>query len=107
MTSPRSYVRLVPWIAVGIAALAALHFLDTASLLTAQLERIRGLGPWGPVAFIALYVLVHRALPARLRTHPRSRRRVRGGAGLGDSLSRQDGRAQQPPARIGEPSACE
>jgi uncharacterized membrane protein YdjX (TVP38/TMEM64 family) len=57
VTSPGSYVRLVPWIAVGIAALAALHFLDTASLLTAQLERIRGLGPWGPVAFIALYVL--------------------------------------------------
>lgn len=45
-------------IAVAVAALLVLaYLLDARAWLLSALEWIRGLGPWGPVAFCALYVL--------------------------------------------------
>lgn len=49
---------------IGFAALllaaivASLVFLPVQEDIKWSLERIRSLGPWGPVLFVALYVLV-------------------------------------------------
>ena len=53
----RSRAWLGLWIAAGLVVIGALRYLDTGALLAAQLEWVRGLGPWGPLAFVALYVL--------------------------------------------------
>jgi uncharacterized membrane protein YdjX (TVP38/TMEM64 family) len=42
---------------VLLAALALAGALDAPALLREALERIRALGPWGPVAFVVLYVV--------------------------------------------------
>lgn len=45
-------------IAVAVAALLLLaYLLDARAWLASALEWIRGLGPWGPVAFCVLYVV--------------------------------------------------
>ena len=45
-------------IAAGVAVLLLLaYLLDARAWLVSALEWIRGLGPWGPVAFCALYVV--------------------------------------------------
>lgn len=59
MTSQRGGGRArVVALAVGVAALLLLaYLLDARAWLVSALEWIYGLGPWGPVAFCALYVL--------------------------------------------------
>lgn len=59
MTSQRDGGRArVVAFAVGVAALLLLaYLLDARAWLVSALEWIHGLGPWGPVAFCALYVL--------------------------------------------------
>lgn len=44
------------WVAVALALLVAARTANAPALLRAALEWITGLGPWGPVAFVVLYV---------------------------------------------------
>ena len=59
MTSQRGGGRArVVAIAAGVAALLLVaHLLDARAWLVSALEWIRGLGPWAPVVFCALYVV--------------------------------------------------
>lgn len=59
MTSQRGGGRArVIAIAVAVASVLLLaHFLDARAWLVSALEWIRGLGPWAPVVFCALYVV--------------------------------------------------
>jgi uncharacterized membrane protein YdjX (TVP38/TMEM64 family) len=49
--------RLALGVALVIAVLALGRALDAPGLLHAALERVRDLGPWGPVLFVGLYVV--------------------------------------------------
>ncbi len=44
------------WVAVALALLVAARAVDAPALLRAGLAWITGLGPWGPVVFVVLYV---------------------------------------------------
>lgn len=48
--------RIALWVAVALALLVAARAADAPALLRAALEWIQGLGPWGLVVFVVLYV---------------------------------------------------
>ncbi len=51
-----SKAKLVLWIVVIVALLAAAWYFDAQALLKSALDGIARLGPWGPVIFVLLYV---------------------------------------------------
>jgi len=48
--------KLVLWALVIVGLLAAARYFDAPALLRRALDAIAGLGPWGPVLFVVLYV---------------------------------------------------
>ena len=53
----RSRARLGLWAGLAIAAIVIARYLGAVELLRATLEWTKGLGPLGPIVFIAIYVL--------------------------------------------------
>jgi uncharacterized membrane protein YdjX (TVP38/TMEM64 family) len=51
-----SKAKLVLWVLVIVALLAAARYFNAQALLRQALDGIAGLGPWGPVIFVLLYV---------------------------------------------------
>ena len=51
-----SRVKLVLWAVVIVALLAAARYFNAQALLRQALDGIAGLGPWGPVIFVLLYI---------------------------------------------------
>jgi uncharacterized membrane protein YdjX (TVP38/TMEM64 family) len=47
---------IVLWVAVALALVAAARIVDAPALLRAALDWITGLGPWGLIVFVILYV---------------------------------------------------
>lgn len=58
-TTPRtsSKTKLALWIVVGVALLAAARYFNAQALLRQALDAIAGLGPWGPLIFVLLYIV--------------------------------------------------
>jgi uncharacterized membrane protein YdjX (TVP38/TMEM64 family) len=52
----RGRTRLMLWAAIAIAIIAVGHYLGVAARLRDVLEWTKGLGPLGPVVFIAIYI---------------------------------------------------
>ena len=52
-----SKAKLVVWVLVIVGVLAAARYFNAPALLQSALQTIRGLGPWGPVIFVPLYIL--------------------------------------------------
>ncbi len=53
----RSRARLALWAALAIAIVTIARFLGAVELLRVVLEWTKGLGPLGPIVFIAIYVV--------------------------------------------------
>jgi uncharacterized membrane protein YdjX (TVP38/TMEM64 family) len=51
-----SKAKLVLWVLVIVALLAAARYFNAQALLRQALDGIGGLGPWGPVIFVLLYI---------------------------------------------------
>jgi uncharacterized membrane protein YdjX (TVP38/TMEM64 family) len=51
-----SKAKLVLWVLVIVALLAAARYFNAQALLRQALDGIAGLGPWGPVIFVLLYI---------------------------------------------------
>jgi uncharacterized membrane protein YdjX (TVP38/TMEM64 family) len=51
-----SKLKLVLWILVVLVVIAAARYFDAPALLRSALDAIAGLGPWGPVLFVLLYI---------------------------------------------------
>ncbi|MGH7334438.1 MAG: TVP38/TMEM64 family protein [Candidatus Rokuibacteriota bacterium] len=51
-----SKAKLALWVFVGIALLAAARYFNAQALLRGALDDVAGLGPWGPVIFVLLYI---------------------------------------------------
>jgi uncharacterized membrane protein YdjX (TVP38/TMEM64 family) len=51
-----SRLGLVLWVAVALALVAVARVVDAPALLRAALDWITGLGPWGLIVFVVLYV---------------------------------------------------
>jgi uncharacterized membrane protein YdjX (TVP38/TMEM64 family) len=51
-----SKAKLVLWALVIVALLAAARYFNAQALLRQALDGIAGLGPWGPVIFVLLYI---------------------------------------------------
>jgi uncharacterized membrane protein YdjX (TVP38/TMEM64 family) len=67
--SKRTIWRLVVCLCVLIGLVVASRYLNLAGLLRESLAWIRGLGPWAPIAFIAIYCIsCVLAIPASLLT---------------------------------------
>ncbi len=58
-TQPKTRARAgaILWIAVAIAIIGVAHYYRAESYLQRALEWTRGLGPLGPIVFIAIYIL--------------------------------------------------
>lgn len=54
---PGSRGKLLLWLALIVGLLALARYLNAQALLRSALDGIAGLGPWGPVIFVLLYVL--------------------------------------------------
>ena len=55
--APTTRTKLLLWAAVALAAVVAARVLPVQDTLPPALEWMRALGPWGPVLFVAVYVL--------------------------------------------------
>jgi uncharacterized membrane protein YdjX (TVP38/TMEM64 family) len=53
----RSRTRLILWAAIAVAIIAVGHYLGVAARLRGVLEWTKGLGPLGPLVFIAIYIV--------------------------------------------------
>jgi uncharacterized membrane protein YdjX (TVP38/TMEM64 family) len=51
-----SKAKLVLWAVIIVALLAAARYFNVQALLRQALDWIAGLGPWGPVIFVLLYI---------------------------------------------------
>ena len=103
-----SKTKLVLWVVVVVALVALARHFNAQALLRQALDHITGLGAWGPVAFVLLYVVVTVLLLARRRPHARRRRGLRRGLGLRHRLDRRHSRCHRrlpggpvPGARVG------
>ncbi len=56
-SAPTTRTKLLLWATVVLAALAAARWLPVQDTLRQVLAWMRALGPWGPVLFVAVYVL--------------------------------------------------
>jgi uncharacterized membrane protein YdjX (TVP38/TMEM64 family) len=52
-----SKTKVALWIIVVVALLAAARYFNAHALLRQALDTIAGLGPWGPVMFVLLYIV--------------------------------------------------
>src|SRR5262249_7130703 len=51
-----SKAKLLLWVLVIVAIIAAARYFNAQALLRQALDGIAGLGPWGPVIFVLLYI---------------------------------------------------
>ena len=54
---PRRWAAQALWVSLVVALLVLARSLNASSLLASALDWIRGLGPWGVVVFVLVYVL--------------------------------------------------